>query len=51
MGKKKSMFDGDSYHARYAIKVYKQLMTRKTVTYESVIKGHSCKYPWLIFVV
>lgn len=40
MGKKKNMFDGDSYYARYAIKVYKQLMTRKTVTYESVIKEY-----------
>ena len=40
MGKKKNMFDGDSYHAQYAIKVYKQLMTRKTVTYESVIKEY-----------
>lgn len=40
MGKKKNMFDGNSYHARYAIKVYKQLMTRKTVTYESVIKEY-----------
>lgn len=40
MGKKKNMFDGDSYYAKYAIKVYKQLMTRKTVTYESVIKEY-----------
>lgn len=40
MGKKKNMFDGDSYYAQYAIKVYKQLMTRKTVTYESVIKEY-----------
>ncbi len=40
MGKKKNMFVGDSYYAQYAIKVYAQLKSRKTVTYESVIKEY-----------
>lgn len=37
---RQNMFDGDSYHAQYAIKVYKQLMARGTVTYESVVKEY-----------
>lgn len=37
---RQNMFDGDSYHAQYAIKVYKQLMARETVTYESVVKEY-----------
>lgn len=40
MRKKKNMFDGDSYYAQYAIKVYAQLKSRKTVTYESVAKEY-----------
>lgn len=40
MRKRKNMFDGDSYYVQYAIKVYKQLMARKTVTYESVVKEY-----------
>ena len=40
MRKKKNMFDGDSFYAQYAVKVYKQLKSRKTVTYESVAKEY-----------
>ena len=37
---RKNVFSGCKYYVRYAKIVYKQLMARKTVTYESVVKEY-----------
>lgn len=37
---RKNVFSGRKYYVRYAKIVYKQLMARKTVTYESVVKEY-----------